>query len=229
VRARAKIIRAASAGSALAASLFVGVTPASSASAPSSTLAVTLTNTTITVGSETVPTGEVAFTIRNRSKLRRSFSIAGHSTGIDAGKSGVLRVTFRSAGSFAYVSTARGQSARPRGVLTVVEPCLNPTSTTVTVKLAQGSGGLAVSQTTVPCGSVTFVVSDTGTLNDSLHVFGDGPGPHGSTPELFPGQTAAVTVQFASKGLAHIESGDYPPEEPEFGGDYGEEAQLTID
>jgi hypothetical protein len=101
--------------------------------------------------------------------------------------------------------------------------------TTVTVQLSQSSGGLSVSQTAVPCGQVSFVVSDTGTLPDNLHLFSEGPGPHASTPELSPGQTATVTLEFLYDGLVQLESGDYPPAEPEFGGDYGEEAQVVID
>jgi hypothetical protein len=96
------------------------------------------------------------------------------------------------------------------------------------VQLAQGNGGLAISQTTIPCGQVTFVVSDTGTLQDSLHIFSQGPGPHASTPELLPGQTATLTVTFPYEVPAHIESGDYPPPEPEYMGDFNEQAQLTI-
>ena len=94
--------------------------------------------------------------------------------------------------------------------------------------LGHDHGGLAQSQSSVPCGAVTFVVTNVGELVDDLHVFADVPGEKGATPELKPGQTARLTITFAAKGRAYLESGDYPPAEPEFGGDVGEEGQLAI-
>jgi hypothetical protein len=175
-----------------------------------------------------VLTGGVLFLIENKDSRSHMFSAGGSSVTIARGKSARLRVSFTRPGTYTYVSTAPGRGRFP-GLLSVVEPCANPAVTSVSVQLAQGSGGLSVSQTSVPCGQVTFIVSDTGTLPDNLHIFSEGPGPHASTPELSPGQTATLTLQFPYEGLAQLESGDYPPAEPEFGGDYGEEAHLTID
>ncbi len=96
------------------------------------------------------------------------------------------------------------------------------------------SGGLALEiiadldQPLLEFGTVTFVVTNTGDLIDSLQVFADTPQSAGTTPELTPGQTARLTVRFTVKGIAYYQSGDYPPAEPEFGGDYGEGGQLTV-
>jgi plastocyanin len=196
---------------------------------PATTIAVRLTRAGASVDRSTVPAGTVVFRVTNRDTRTHRFSLIGNSTiTIPAGKTARLELTFSRPGSYPYSSTAPGRSLF-RSVLNVVTPCTTPTASTVMVQLAQGNGGLSVSQTAIPCGQVTFVVSDTGTLPDNLHIFSEGPGPRASTPELAPGQTATATVELPYKGLVHIESGDYPPSEPEFGGDYGEEAQLTIE
>jgi uncharacterized cupredoxin-like copper-binding protein len=110
----------------------------------------------------------------------------------------------------------------------VIEPCVNPVASSVTVALGQDHGGLTQSQSSAPCGTVTFVVTNVGELVDDLHVFADAPAEKGSTPELNPGQSARLTINFTAKGTAFLESGDYPPAEPEFGGDFGEEGRLAI-
>jgi hypothetical protein len=113
------------------------------------------------------------------------------------------------------------------GQLAIFAACTSPTATTVTVQLAQGQGGLTVSQSVIPCGTVTFQVTDTGRLTDSLEAFSSVPPVQGGTPELQPGQTAKLTVRFPAKGLIYIQSGTYPPPEPEYG-DYNEIAKLNL-
>jgi hypothetical protein len=154
------------------------------------------------------PVGPVVFRVVNRGSVARSFAIgsARRST-IAPGSSATLRLVFAHAGSHQYVSSGR-RVPRLTGVLEVFAPCVNPT--------------------TIPCGTVTFVVSNTGTLIDSLQAFADYANARGTTPELEPGQTAAVTIHFTELGNAYVQSGDYPPAEPEFGGDYGEGATLRI-
>jgi hypothetical protein len=78
--------------------------------------------------------------------------------------------------------------------------------------------GITLSQTTIPCGTVTFVVTNIGVLVDSFQVFTDYPHARGTTPELQPGETARLTIRFTEKSIAHYQSGDYIPGEPEFGG-----------
>jgi hypothetical protein len=215
---------------AVAAAVFVG---AISRSAPhaqirdSSIVEVTLSSTKLAFAPTTAPTGTVAFRIVNRTKVPRRFTIGGStSTRIAVGKSATLRVAFKTGGF--YSSVAVGRASRLAGLFHIVDPCTSPATTTVNVQMAQDQGGITLSQSQIPCGTVTFVVSNTGDLIDSLQVFADTPQSAGTTPELSPGQTARLTVRFTVKGIAYYQSGDYPPAEPEFGGDYGEGGQLSI-
>lgn len=176
-----------------------------------------------------IPVGAAVFRIVNRGRVARRFSISGSRTrAIPAGGSAMLRIAFMTPGTRTTVSAATRRATRITGVLGVFAPCAHPTETTVDVQLGQDNGGLTISQTTIPCGAVTFVVNDTGSLIDSLQVFADYAGARGTTPELKPGQTASLTIQFTEIGNAYAQSGDFPPAEPEFGGDYGEGVTLRI-
>ena len=88
--------------------------------------------------------------------------------------------------------------------------------------------GITLSQTAIPCGTVTFVITNVGSMLDSLEVFADDPHARGTTPELEPGQTAWLTIRFAEKGSAYYQSGDYPPGEPEFGGGDADGGTFSI-
>jgi hypothetical protein len=139
----------------------------------------------------------------------------------------MLTVTLPRQGLRNVSSVADTHAPRLTGQLAIFAACTSPTTTTVTVQLAQGQGGLTVSQSVIPCGTVTFQVTDTGPLNDSLQAFSNVPPIQGGTPELQPGQTAKLTVRFLAKGLIYIQSGTYPPPEPEYG-DYNEIAKLKL-
>jgi hypothetical protein len=169
-----------------------------------------------------VNAGPVVFRVANRDRATRTFSVRGRRIRVRPGHAASLRATLGASG---FVQLRSGTDG---GVLGVVVPCTNPVASTVTVRLAQDNGGLTMSPARVPCGTVTFVVTDAGSLEDSLNVFADLPAVHGSTPVLQPGQTARVTVTFRARGTVHLESGTYPPAEPEYGGDYGEEARLAL-
>jgi hypothetical protein len=206
----------------------VAGTPAG-ATAPTA-VSVTLKNTTIVVAPGLVPTGPVVFKVANRSSRPRDFRILGKRTPqIAAGRSATMAVTLSGGGSRVFSSVGGRQSPRLTGLLDVFEPCTAPAASTVNVQLAQDRGGLTISQAAVPCGTVTFLVTNDGTLTDSLQIFSQAPAVAGSTPELQPGQTAKVTLRFPAKGLVYYQSGDFPPAEPEFGGDYNEGGQLSLD
>jgi uncharacterized cupredoxin-like copper-binding protein len=197
--------------------------------AGATTVFVKLTDSKLTVAPSRVPVGTVVFRIVNKGKTARSFAIDGkRARTIAAGKSATLRVELRGRGPRALVSVGRRHGARLNGVLDIFEPCTNPATTTVSVQMAQEPGGITLSQTTIPCGVVTFVVTDVGTMVDSFQVFADYPQAQGSTRELRPGQTARLTVRFTEKGIGYYQSGDYPPGEPEFGGGDNEGGQLAI-
>jgi hypothetical protein len=193
-------------------------------------VSVALENATIVVSPALVPTGPVVFRVVNRSSTPRDFRILGKATTkIAARRTATLAVNLAGGGSRTFSSVGSRRSPRLSGLLDVFEPCTAPAASTVTVQLAQDRGGLTISQAALPCGTVTFVVTNTGTLTDSLQIFSQEPAVAGSTPELQPGQTARVTLRFPAKGLVYYQSGDFPPAEPEFGGDYNEGGQLSLD
>jgi hypothetical protein len=200
------------------------------ATRPSTTVEVTLENSTVILSPMAVPTGTVDFKIVNRSRLRRDFEVAGRKTPpIPAGKTATLNVRLRTQGPRTFASTTRSRPSRLTGVLDVFEPCTNPVATTVTVKMAQDMGGITVSQATIPCGTVTFVVTNAGTVTDSLQIFTEVPALAESTPELQAGRTATLTIRFVEKGVVFYQSGDFPPAEPEYSGDVLEEGHFILD
>jgi hypothetical protein len=204
------------------------VAPARTA-ASAARVTVSISRTGIVFAPAAVPMGVVVFKVFNRTAAARDFGVGGTRTrAITAGRSATLTVALSGRESRVFSSLAGGGRERLTGVLDVFEPCTTPTRTTVQVQMAQGMGGIAVSQSSVSCGSVTFVITDTGTLSDSLQVFSERPAPWvaGQTPELQPGQTAKLTLRFAAKGLVHLESGDYPLSEPENG--FSEVGKLTL-
>ena len=191
-------------------------------------VAVTVNNVTIKLAPAIVPAGTIVFKVRNRGTISRDFSIAGKYTAqIAPGSSTILTAALQVTGFRPYLSVSRHRTNRVAGLLEVLEPCTSPANTTVDMQMAQDHGGITVSQPTIPCGTVTFVVTNTGSIVDSLKVFADLAQGQGSTPELRPGQTATLTIRFPVKELAYYESGNYPPGEPELG-EYNEGGQFKI-
>jgi hypothetical protein len=192
-----------------------------------STVVVRLTSATVEAAPVNVLAGPLVFKIANKGKVARDFAIGGKQTPqIAAGRSTTLTVNLTK-GFHTYSSIRRDHRGRVRGLLNALEPCTNPVSTTVTVQMHQSPGAITVSQSKVPCGDVTFLITNTGPMVDDLHVFAELPQEKGASPELSPGQTASLSIRFVAKGIAHYESGDFPPVELEYGGD-GEQGQLAI-
>jgi hypothetical protein len=200
------------------------------ATAASTTVTVTIKGSAVTVSPTAVPAGAVAFKIVNRTKIARNFEIAGRTTPvIPAGKSANLTVRLRKEGPLTFRSAARTRSPRLTGELDVYEPCTNPVATTVRMQMAQDNGGITVSQTTIACGTVTFIVTNAGSVTDSLQIFTQVPSLGVSTPELLAGQTATLTIHFVEKGVVYFQSGDFPPAEPELSGNVHEEGHFILD
>jgi hypothetical protein len=203
---------------------------ASPGAAPSPTkILVKLTDSEIDLRPAVIPSGRAVFEVVNRGTRPRDFRIAGARThAIPAGKSANLPVTFKTAGQNLYRSVGKSGVAQT-GMLNVYEPCTSPAATTVNIQLTQAQAGITSSRTSASCGTITFVVSNTGNLVDDLQIFSTFPSVRGATPELQPGQSAKLTLDFPAKGIVHYQSGDYPPGEPEFAGDYNEEGELILD
>jgi plastocyanin len=124
-----------------------------------------------------VPVGTVVFKVVNRGKRAHAFAIAGRRTALIApGKSAKLSVTFTKPatlrGSFGtlevYVPVAASATSHsaPTTQQVVRQPCANPTATTV--KVAIFDFGFTLSQNTVPCGSVTFQITNTGAIQHNV-------------------------------------------------------------
>ncbi len=149
-------------------------------------------------------------TVVNRTKDRRDFGVGARRTGaIAAGRSERLTVTFSGSGERQFSSVAAagsrhmtGGSRRLTGAIHLFEPCSDASATTVDVQIDQAAGGLTLSPTAVPCGTVTFAVTDIDTPNARLFVSADAPPESGLTTQLNPGGTTTLTVYFPAAALA---------------------------
>jgi plastocyanin len=132
-----------------------------------------------------------------------------------------LRVTFSKTGRYPYLSTVSGQASHGmKGVFSVVAaprptttttPYTPPTgpvgtaSTTVAVDLnAQNSGLIVLSQTTIPSGMVTFVITNNCAGGCTFDLLGIKAGA-----VLSPGQSETWTVALAP-GIYRYQC-DYDP------------------
>ena len=193
-----------------------------------STVVVTISRSGLEVAPITVLAGPLLLKISNHGKVARDFAIGGKRTAqIPPGKSATLTVAL-TGGFRTYSSTRAKRRGRISGLLDALIRCATPVATMVTVQMTQEPGGIAPSRNTIPCGTVTFVVTNVGSLTDDLHVFGALPQENGTTPELTPGQTARLTIRFAAKGTVVYESGVFPAAESEYGGGSGDQGVLTI-
>jgi hypothetical protein len=182
-------------------------------------VAVTLTDTTLTLSRTTVPAGLVVFEIRNRGKHRHEFEIAGNATPkLASNRSTILRIVFERGGSYRFA--ARGLRA---GVLHVAaaktagsaaptstgsnttsspQPCTNPSTTTVTVTITDKyvPDGWSFSQATIPCGTVTFVLTNMGKVQHGLRLMDPAGQILPPNPGVGPSQTLSITVNLRYRG-----------------------------
>ena len=143
---------------------------------------VTATDSKFTLSKRSAPTGTVIFTVTNKGKLSHDFKIAGKKTPLlSPGHSATLRVTFSKKGRYPYLSTVSGQASHGmKGVFSVVAAAVAPTATptpTTTRPTDAGRYGqhdghrrhvrrrpcpasFTLSQTTIPSGMVTFVITN---------------------------------------------------------------------
>jgi hypothetical protein len=185
--------------------------PAGAQAATPASVTATITNSRIVFAPSYAPTGTVVITVINRTKDRRDFGVGARRTpAIAAGRSERLTVTFSGSGERQFSSVAAAGSRHITGgsrlltaALNLFEPCSDASATTVDVQIDQSAGGLTLSPTTVPCGTVTFDVTDVDTPNARLLVSAAAPPRSGLTAQLNPGATATFTIQFPATALAH--------------------------
>jgi hypothetical protein len=76
----------------------------------------------------------------------------------------------------------------------------------VDVNIASSAAGVTLSQTTAPCGTVTFAVTDVDVTGASLLVSTGVPPVAADTDKLDPGGTATLTVRFAASGVVDCDA-----------------------
>jgi uncharacterized cupredoxin-like copper-binding protein len=190
---------------------------------------VTATDSKFTLSKRSAPIGKVIFAVTNKGKLSHDFKIAGKKTPLlSPGHSATLRVTFSKKGRYPYLSTVSGQASHGmKGVFSVVaavapKPAPPPTTTapaptttgtvgtantTVTVGLFEASndaGYIVLSQTTIPSGMVTFVITNNCAGGCTFDLLGVKAGA-----VLSPGQSETWTVALAP-GIYRYQC-DYDP------------------
>jgi hypothetical protein len=170
---------------------------------------VTVTDTSVRLSRVSVPVGLVLFEIRNRGERRHAVEVAGNATPkLVPGRSATLKVVFVRGGKYRLVAPglradvlrvvpSGSPPASPTTTSTSAnsaQPCVDPTSSAVTVTMTDGivPDGYTFSPASVPCGTVTFVLTNVGKLGHGL-VLMDPRGqilPASST--VGPSQTVSV-------------------------------------
>ena len=136
-------------------------------------MTVTATDSKFKLSKHSAPTGKVVFTVTNKGEVSHDFKIAGKKTPrLTPGHSATLAVTFVKKGRYPYLSTVSGQaSAGMKGTFVVIaapSPPVAPPppppppvvgSANTTVEVGMFDDGFKLSQSTVPSGNVTFVIT----------------------------------------------------------------------
>jgi plastocyanin len=99
-------------------------------------------------------------------------------------------------------------------------PCSGSAQTTVNVE--EFDYGFRLSQSTIPCGTITFVMKNTGTVPHDFVLYGVTPAASGAGPVLDPGATKSMTVTVTRAG-----SYDYLCDLPHHA-DLGMVGKLTV-
>jgi uncharacterized cupredoxin-like copper-binding protein len=169
-----------------------------------------------TLSRRSAPTGTVIFKFVNKGKITHDFKIAGKKTPkLLPGKSATLRVTFKKKGRYAFVCTLLGHAAAgmkgsfaiatkpappPPPPTTTTTPPPPPTTTTppppgpaTTVQVDMFEYRFDLSQSTIPQGTVTFVITNRGQEVHNFSITGLKSGML-----LPPGGTETYTVGLAA-------------------------------
>jgi uncharacterized cupredoxin-like copper-binding protein len=209
-------------GLAVAVGAFRPAAAHASGGAAKTTITVTMTEYRFKLSkSKNIPLGTVVFKLVNKGKIPHDFKIAGKTSKLIApGKTGSLTVVFTKKGTYAYVCAVFGHAklgmkgslaiataavTPPPVTTTTTTPaavCTSPVATTITV--SEFEFGFTLSQTTVPCGTVTFVMTDNGTVTHNFILSGTVPASAGVGPTLNPGQTATMTANVVPGSLDYL-------------------------
>jgi len=174
--------------------------------------------------SKNIPVGTVVFKLVNKGKVAHDFKINGKTSKlIKPGKTGTLTVVFKKKGSYTYqctvpghaklgmkgalgIATAKVTPPPPPATTTTAPPpattttasaaCTTNVATTVQVKMFEF--GFTLSQLSIPCGTVTFVVTNTGSAEHNFDL--QGVSANGVGPLVEPGQSETQVVTFTQSG-----------------------------
>ena len=179
-------------------------------------ITVTASEFKFTLSKASVPVGAtVIFTVVNKGKISHDFKIAGKKTPLlSPGHKATITVTFKTKGRFAYLCTLTGHAgAGMRGKFAVGVAPVGPVppatttaatttapppapppagpvgtaSTTVTVNMLDFS--FQLSQSSIPSGKVTFVISNKGNEVHNFAILGNKAGA-----QIAPGTSETWTV-----------------------------------
>jgi uncharacterized cupredoxin-like copper-binding protein len=175
-----------------------------------------------------VPVGTVIFTVVNKGKISHDFKIAGKKTkSLLPGKKATLTIKFKKKGRYAFICSLPGHAgAGMKGVLAVgvTPPRVTSTSTTTTTSTSTTSTTTTtstatttvtgpattinvgmfeyrfeLSQSTVPSGQVTFVITNKGAEVHNFSINGVKAGAI-----ISPGQTETWTVGLPPSGYTYV-------------------------
>jgi uncharacterized cupredoxin-like copper-binding protein len=150
-----------------------------------------------TFSRKSVPVGTVRFVVTNRGKLAHDFEIAGKKTKLlEPGRSQTLVVKLTKAHGYGYLCTVRGHAAAGmRGTLRAVAAATPAAKTTDMVAAGKPSEfRFTLSKKTVRHGTVTFRVTNRGTLPHDFRIAGK------KTKLLSPGGSQTLVVTFTKAG-----------------------------
>lgn len=205
----------------LAVGLAAGTATAHVSTSPT-VVRVTLGTSDIRLVPSSVVAGRVVFNVANRTRSGRDFEVGGKKTApIGPGRSATLTGTF-AARPYRYVSVGNPPASRLTGLLGVLPACANPQTSTVTASITTNQ--ITLSQTSVPCGTVTFTVSNTDTQDSHDLSFAIATLPTGTTlgRRVPPGGSTTVAVSFPYRGQVY-----YFCNQPEHA-ENGESGYLTV-
>jgi uncharacterized cupredoxin-like copper-binding protein len=208
-----------------AAGVFTARGGASTTAKKAVTVKVTASEFKFALSKRSVPVGSVVlFKVTNKGKISHDFKIAGKKTKtLNPGQTATLKVNFgKKKGKFKYVCTITGHAAAgmkgtfavgvkavkpppPPSTTTTTAP---PPSTTLTGTVGSASTTVQVgmfeyrfdlSQSSVPSGQVTFVITNKGSEVHNFSINGVHQGKM-----LSPGQSETYTVALPAGGYGYV-------------------------
>jgi hypothetical protein len=172
------------------------------------TIVVTGSDTGVRVSRTSAPRGTVVFKIANKGRRTHVFVVAGKRTTVRAHRSATAKITFRAAGSYTWTWTG-GKSITGKIRITGSTTTTVTTTTTTTTATVPGPATtitvdmfeyrFALSQTTVPSGTVTFVITNKGAEVHNFDLAGVKAGKL-----LTPGQSETWTVGLVPKAYQYV-------------------------